>query len=45
MSQSETAQDTDQGTGSRPLTRVHTTTLRSGIQPSPEFAKKGLASW
>jgi DNA repair photolyase len=27
------------------LTRVHTTTLRSGIQPSPEFAKKGLASY
>jgi hypothetical protein len=23
--------------------RVHTTTLRSGIQPSPKFAKKGLA--
>jgi hypothetical protein len=28
-----------------PLTRVHTTTLRSGIQPSPEFGKKGLASY
>jgi hypothetical protein len=26
-----------------PQTHVHTTTLRSGIQPSPEFAKKGLA--
>jgi hypothetical protein len=24
---------------------VHTTTLRSGIQPSPEFTKKGLASY
>lgn len=26
-------------------TRVHTTTLKSGIQRSPEFAKKGLASY
>lgn len=24
---------------------MHTTTLRSGIQPSPEFAKKGLARY
>jgi DNA repair photolyase len=30
---------------SAPLTRVNTTTLRSGIQPSPEFAKKGPASY
>ena len=27
------------------LTRVHTAVLKSGIQPSPEFAKKGLASY
>jgi hypothetical protein len=28
-----------------PLTRVHTAVLKSGLQPSPEFAKKGLASY
>ena len=27
------------------VTSVRTTTLRSGIQPSLEFAKKGLASY
>jgi hypothetical protein len=44
MRQSSTAQEEDQGASSKPSTRVHITTLRSGIQPSPEFAKKGLAS-
>jgi len=27
------------------ITRVHATTLKTGIQPSPEFEKKGLASY
>jgi hypothetical protein len=33
----------DRATGAS--TRVHTTTLRSGIEPSFEFAKKGFASY
>jgi DNA repair photolyase len=35
----------DRPIGPAPLTRVHTTTLRPDVQPSPEFAKKGLASY
>ena len=40
-----TGSDADVESIPSPLTRVHITTLRSGIQPSPEFAKKGLASY
>jgi hypothetical protein len=44
MNQTSTVKQAKQAIAQVPLTCVHKITLRSGIQPSPEFAKKGFAS-